>query len=84
MEKKQPEIKFRAGAISASVWENEVEKQDGTTGSYKTISLQRCYKDKAGDWKNCNSMRANDLPKAMVVLTKAYEHLVMKDTAEAA
>ncbi len=73
----QPEKKFRAGAISATVWLNQGQnKTTGETTEYRTISLQRGYKDKKDQWQNTNSFRLNDLPRAALVLTKAYEYLV--------
>lgn len=81
MEKTKPEMKFRAGSISATVWNNEIKRKDGTPASFKTISLQRGYKDKDGEWKNTASLRANDLPKAVLLLNKAYEHLLMQTEA---
>jgi len=75
----KPEIKFRAGAISASIWQNKGQnKQTGEEVSFNTISLQRVYKDKTGNWKNTNTFRVSDLPKAALVIRKAYEHLVLK------
>ncbi len=74
-----PEKKFRAGAVSATVWLNKGQKQTGEETEYRTISLERNYKDKEGDWKSSNSMRVNDLPKAVVALQKAYEHLVLAE-----
>ena len=77
----QPETKFRAGAVTATVWKNEVTRQDGTKGEFYTVSLERNYKDKDGNWKNSGSMRVNDLPKATLVLQKAYEHVLLKEQA---
>ena len=76
----KPEIKFRAGPLSATVWQNQGQsKYTGESAVYKTISIERAYKDKKdGTWKYTNSFRINDLPKAALVLTKAYEHLVLK------
>ena len=74
-----PEKKFRAGAISATVWLNKGKNKDGEETSYRTISIGRGYMDKEGAWQNTNSLRVNDLPKATVVLQKAYEHLVLKE-----
>ncbi|MBW2966392.1 hypothetical protein KY342_04785 [Candidatus Woesearchaeota archaeon] len=75
----QPEKKFRAGAISATVWQNLGQsKKTGEEVSYRTISLQRGYKDKNDQWQNTNSFRVNDLPRAAVVLKQAYEYLVTK------
>ena len=72
----QPEKKFRAGAISATVWLNQGQSKTGEPRSYRTISLQRGYKDNNDEWKNTSSMRVNDLPRAALMLTKAYEYLV--------
>ena len=75
----QPEKKFRAGAVSATVWLNQAQsKKTGQAVEYRTISLQRGYKDKNDQWQNTNSFRINDLPRAAVVLNKAYEYLVTK------
>ena len=77
MEGNLPEKKFRAGAISATVWQNKGQKQTGEVTEYKTISLERCYKDKENNWQSTNSLRISDLPKATVVLRKAYEFLIL-------
>ena len=39
-----------------------------------------CNKDKNDEWQHTNSLRVNDLPKAALVLNKAYEYLVLRDT----
>lgn len=73
----KPEKKFRAGAISATVWQNTGQnKKTGEVNSYRTISLQRGYQDKNGQWQSTNSFRINDLPRAAVVLKQAYEYIV--------
>jgi hypothetical protein len=76
MEKNHPEMKFRAGAVCATVWQNKGQK-DGAETTFSTISLERSYKDKNNAWQNTGSMRVNDLPRAALVLTKAYEYLVL-------
>lgn len=75
----QPEARFTAGAISATVWQNASSGKDGQQMSYYTVSLQRSYKNREGNWQHTSSMRLNDLPKATLVLSKAYEFLVFKD-----
>jgi len=74
-----PEIKFRAGAISATVWKNQTERE-GKVVEYRTVSFERNYKDKNEEWKKTNSLRVNDLPKASLVLQKAYEYIALKDS----
>lgn len=77
-----PEKKFSTGVISATVWKNQGTKKDGTVANYNTISLQRRYRDKEGEWHSTNSFRVSDLPKATMVLNKAYEYLVLKEEPE--
>jgi hypothetical protein len=76
MEKNHPEMKFRAGAVCATVWANKGLKE-GTETTYSTVSIERSYKDKNDAWQTTSSLRLNDLPRAALVLTKAYEYLVL-------
>lgn len=73
-----PEKKFRAGAVSATVWLNRGQRANGEESEYRTIAIERSYTDKEGKWQNTNSLRLNDLPKAQLVLGKAYEFLTFK------
>lgn len=76
----KPEKKFSTGAIVATVWKNNgTSKRDGSQVEFRTIQLDRHYKDKDGSWKSTNSLRINDLPKAALVLNKAYEYLVIRE-----
>lgn len=78
----KPEQKFRVGNISATVWNNEA-KRDGKISQFKTVSFERNYKDKDDEWQTSNSLAVGDLPKAMVVLGKAYEFLALKQIEKA-
>lgn len=71
-----PEKKFRSGAIAATIWANEVVR-DGKKVSYRTVSFERSYKDKDDTWKQTNSLRMTDIPRAVLVLNKAYEYLAL-------
>ncbi len=75
-----PLKKFRAGAVCATVWQNHAKDGDG---EYKTVSFERGYKDKDGVWKSTSSLRVSDLPRASLVLQKAYEYLALGEDAEA-
>ena len=77
----QPEKRFKVGACTASVFVNEVAGRNGT-GILKSVSLQRAYRDKEGNFQHTASFKANDIPKAILALSKAYEYLVMDDEAE--
>ena len=72
--KQTPEKKFRAGAISATVWKN-----DGQKGSYRSVQLTRSFRDKSEQWKTTSTFRINDLPKVALVASKAFEYLAMSD-----
>lgn len=74
---------LRSGAIQVAIWENETLGQDGQPRSYQTVSFERRYKDpKSGEWKNTNQLRINDLPKAALLLSKAYEYLILTSSDE--
>ena len=77
-----PEKKIRAGAVSATIRLNKGQKATGEESQYRTISMERSYTDKNGNWQSTNSMRINDLPKATLVLQKAYEYLVMRESLQ--
>lgn len=77
----QPEKRFKFGAVTASVFANEVSGQNGKA-VLKSVSLQRSYKDRSGNFQNTASFKANDIPKAILALEKAYEYLVVGEGAE--
>ncbi len=74
-----PEKKFSTGAICATIWKNNgTNKKTGESVEFRTIQIDRRYKDKEGNWQSTNSLRLNDLPKAALVLQKSYEYLVLR------
>jgi effector-binding domain-containing protein len=82
-EKNQPEKKFRAGPICATIWSNNNLDKDGKVVAYRSVSFERSYKDKNDSWQTTHSLRLNDLPKAALVLQKAYEYLALTTMGEA-
>ena len=72
-----PEKKFSTGSIQVTVWKNQVKAKDGKDHEYRTFSFLRRYRDQAGEWKSSCTLRINDLPKAVVALSKAYEFAVL-------
>ncbi len=78
MEKNKPERVFSTGAVHVSVWKNDSVSKDGAKSEFRTISIQRRYTDKAGEWKSTNTLRVNDLPRASLALNKAFEYIVLK------
>jgi hypothetical protein len=62
----KPTKVFRAGGISATIWENQVKIGDIEKTVYKTV-IDKSYKDKDGNWQKCGSFDENDLPKVKLV-----------------
>jgi hypothetical protein len=79
IDKNTPEKRFRASPVTATIWANEAAGKDGEVNMYRTITLERSYKDKDDKWQSTHSLRTNDLPKAILVLQKAYEHISLKE-----
>lgn len=71
----RPEKNFKVGGVRAAIWKWDNTSKDGRNFGQKKVVLDRSYKDKNGDWKNTNSYSANDIPKAILALSKAYEYL---------
>ena len=78
----EPEITFRHGLCSASIYEQEFTRGD-TKLKVQSVSFQRSYLDKEGNWQRTNSLKVNDIPKAVLVLNKAYEFLTSNSFADA-
>ena len=80
--KQKPAAVVAAGTVRASVWANERVANGETFTSY-AVRLERRYKDKDGTWKSTNAFGVGELPKAILVLQRVYEELVLgKDAAD--
>jgi len=79
----QPIYKEKAGAVSISVFENEGKNKEGQKYVFKTVNLQKSYKDKEGKWQNKDvSLRIDDIPRAVMLLQKAFENCTLKEKVE--
>jgi hypothetical protein len=67
---------IRVGGVEATIWKNV---SNGITTF--SVSLQRSYRDRTGEWKSTYSLRQNDLPKAILALQKAYEHVALSSVS---
>lgn len=76
-----PEKRFTTGVVNATVWLNRGKNENGEAVSFRTVSFSRRYADKGGRWKSTSSLRVSDLPKAALVLKKAFEYLTLYDNA---
>lgn len=77
----KPEKKFRAGAITATIWKNKGER-NGKETEYHTVSVERNYKDKDSKWQSTTSLRVHDIPNAQLVLSKTFEFLQLKEVSQ--
>jgi len=79
----KPVAKFKAGQISAALWENEITV-NGKQVTMLKATVQRRYKDKDGQWKSGGSFSRNEIPLAIYCLQKSFEHMIegQKDTDE--
>jgi hypothetical protein len=74
----KPEISFKCGSCETSVFENEINN-GGKTIKVKKVAFQKRYKNSDGEWKSTYSLDVNDIPKAILALSKAYEYLVLSN-----
>ena len=70
-ESQKPIRKFRAGHLEIAVWANEIAVAGDTVVSY-SCTMKKTIKV-GEDWKETNSLFANELPIAMMLLNKAYQ-----------
>jgi hypothetical protein len=75
----KPVKRFQAGRITASVWRNLRKTETGEDAAMFSVTLDRRYRDKDGNWQGSSSLHLNEIPRAIFVLSKAYEFLAMKD-----
>ena len=69
-----PEKRFKIGGITATVWKGVSPKGE----SYYNVQIGKSYKDKDGTWKVTHSLKEYEIPKAMVILQKAYEYVMVQ------
>jgi len=79
-EANRPVKKFQAGGISAALWKNTRQLQDGSEIETLSVTLDRRYRDKDDNWQSSASLGMNDVPKAMLVLGKAFDYMAGKKT----
>ena len=69
--KQKPIRKFRSGPVSAAVWENTIQTDDGPK-TVENVTFQRSYKDaETGQWKNTDSYTPASLGNLLAVVLQA-------------
>ena len=78
----RPEKRFKCGGCEAAIFENEINR-NGKAVKLKKAVIQKRYKTADDEWKSTHSLDKNDIPKMVLVLSKAYEYLTMgEETAD--
>jgi hypothetical protein len=71
----RPVAKFRAGQVSAAIWENEITV-NGKKMTMLKATVERRFKDKDGQWKSSNSFSRNEIPFVIYCLQKSLDHII--------
>ena len=58
----KPEAEVKSGAVVGTIWKNE-----GPTGPYRTVALNRFYKDREDKWQRTKTLRPKDMPDVATV-----------------
>ena len=68
-----PVKSMKVSGVEVAVW-----ARDGQYGTEYSVSLQKSYKDKEGNWKTTNFLKKNDIPIARTLLQKAIEFIYLQ------
>jgi hypothetical protein len=78
----KPSAEFRAGTIVAAIWTKSTTI-DGRSVAQHSIRIQKRYRDeRSGQWKTTTYLRPDELPKLGLVVSKAYEHLTLREVQD--
>ena len=70
----QPEIVFKHGSCQAAVFTKEMTR-DGRAFQVRSVSFQKRFRDKNGDWQTSSYLNIDEIPKAVLCLQKAYDFM---------
>ncbi len=78
---KRPYKEWKAGNMKVAMWKNKKNMEDGSEIEFKTVSLTRSYRKPGEDlWRHdVINLRRNDLQKAILVLEKAQEDMLLSN-----
>ena len=80
----RPSNEFRAGTAVAAIWTRTTTLNRRNVPQH-SIRIQKRYRDeKSGEWKTTTYFRPDELPKPALVVSKAYEHLMLREIEDAA
>jgi hypothetical protein len=79
--KNKPIANIKVGSVRTAIWKNQRQNENGNSFESVKVVLDRTYKDRSGNYSSTHSLDANDIPKAIFALMKAYEWLMADNTA---
>ena len=77
-EKPHPAHKARLNALQLAVWSNEYKTEEGETRFFHTMTIERNFKDRDGEWQKTSQLRESDLGDAIALLQDAQQFLIRK------
>lgn len=77
----RPEKEFKIGPVRAAIWSNPRTTSDGRSFNSMKVAVERIYRDSDGNFKSTGRFDTNDIPKLIIALNRAYEYLVLRNTA---
>jgi hypothetical protein len=80
--KQKPQWHLKAGALEAACWKSVAKGEDGRDRDFFTVTIERSYKDKDGNWQHTGSLRRQDLLPMARLLGQAYDKLSAKAPSE--
>ena len=69
-----------AGGITVAVWRRTELEEDGREVHRFSVSIQKRYKDDAGEWRDSGTFFPNDLPRLRLAIDKAFEYVTLKES----
>ena len=79
----EPEKRYEVGSICAAIYVTE-SMAGGERKTFRSVRLQRTFRDREGKMQVSSWLNQNDVPKAIMALQKAYEHLVTRGASRGA
>ena len=76
-----PVKEFRAGTIRAAIWRQK-DGKDGSETARHTVKIEKRFRDKDGVWRSTSCLFADDLPRIVLVATKAFEYIKLRSSDE--
>ncbi len=62
---------YESFPVKLAIWERYVENDKGAK-PMRSATLTRVYKDGSGAWRMSRSLNVEDLPKAMILIQRAF------------